>query len=312
VFVANIDSYGHIDNPAAASYFFNERRVTGNNFKWAYDDLNDPYLMILIDAANASGGENANLTLPVYGKPVVNKSGNDFSIKWIKPGNSNDWVTLTFRENDLYMTVNRSERGYASDIPLSVGPIGDSSGSRLYVPIYAIANEVDGGILINPLGDGTHFIFTGERITGYTGMWETSDRGEYRADAVIDGKTHSISSYWTGLELRADGTFTESNRFYQDSGDWVLVERKGRYAFAGRILVMDYKTESEARGADYNALKPRKIDGPVELYGMTPGVYARYVEDWDDTYLSISGYDGLYSILRQTGEAAPLPGKATQ
>jgi hypothetical protein len=87
---------------------------------------------------------------------------------------------------------------------------------------------------------------------------------------------------------------------------------KGRYAFFGRALVMEYGTESEYRGADYNALETVKADASVDDWGQVFSgcVYSRYVADWSDSCLQINDWPPLYIGLMVSGEAAPRPGKA--
>jgi len=93
--------------------------------------------------------------------------------------------------------------------------------------------------------------------------------------------------------------------------EWVLTEHKGRYAFFGRILVMLYETESEYGGKDYAKLKPIKLNAPAEGWGQVTGacMYARYVDEWDETCFWIKDRHIMYYDLAAKGEASPRPGK---
>lgn len=335
------------------NYYFNEHEVVtaennpgpvgaaglavDSNFAWDHAADGTPVLMILAEAEPGWEGENYNLLLPPFGMPSILKNGNDINLVWTAPSGSGDGIYLSFQDGSSEMLVVKNKRTGAREstiVALDAPARGDGSGgNRFWLPLGAILSQTGGGILVDPLGDGTNFIYSGDAIAGYTGMWETADRTdtaesddtetadpdlvaepivtEYRTDVVINGETISIASYWTGLDLREDGTFLESDRFWQDSEEWVLWERKGRYAFFGRILVMCIETESEYRGADYIALEPVRLDEPHEGWGKVTGasVYARYIDEWTEDYLQIHGWNILYSGMRERGEAAPRPGK---
>ncbi|MCL1941744.1 MAG: hypothetical protein FWG09_07360, partial [Synergistaceae bacterium] len=96
---------------------------------------------------------------------------------------------------------------------------------------------------------------------------------------------------------RPDGTFTEIDRHYQDSGDWIRTEFKGRFAFFGRLLAMKYTSDSVYRGEDFNDLTPVRADAPFEgKWGAPDDVYAEYVDDWDKPdVLNIRNSRTLYS-----------------
>jgi len=220
-----------------------------------------------------------------------------------------------FELESNYMTVNKNvlKSGKTEKAELPVSVYADEEGDRYYVPLYAILNEIGGGAVYEPFGFEKTCIYTGEPQRGYTGLWETSDLGEYRASAVVGGVTHSIASYWSAVELRADGTYTESVRFWQDEGEWVLMESAGKYAFFGRILMMLYETESVWRGADYTALEQVRSDELADGFGQAAGacLYTWTTEDWDEYYLDIREWvEPLYGGLAESGEAAPRPGKA--
>jgi len=331
---SNDVQFGPRLTPDGANCFFNEHEVItaennpgsissaevtiDNNFAWEYVN-GTPILMILIDPEKTWQDEDY-LTLPKYGHPLVSKYGSEIDIIWTNPDNTEDEIFLEFQVGDSNMRVHvnspkgiNNEDGY-TDTLVTPPFIDGTNANRVYVPLYAILYETGGGVLYDPLGEGSVFIYSGDAITGYTGMWETSDRGEYRTDVVISGQTYSISSYWNGLELKSDGTFTESDRFYQDGGEWVLTEKNGHYAFFGRILAMKYETESEYRGTDYNALIPCRVNELSEGWGKVTGacVYARFIDEWDEGFLQIHGWNPMYSNMVDKGEAAPRPGKATQ
>ena len=281
--------------------YFNGCEFAYQNYLWAeYEDGSGEYcLMILVDAAEPETCAIDALYLPGYGLPVVGRNRHNIYIKWTNPAAPEETVELMFEEQSGQMTIFANalkgikQRLNQSDVvamPVSVYR-DDSEYDRYYIPLYAILNEIGGGVVCDAFNMDGAYIFSGAYTQSYTGFWETSDRSEYRADAVIDGKTQSIASYWNGLELRADGMFTESYRIYQDEGDWVLTEKTGLYVFWGRMLVMLYETESERRGVEYTALVPYKIEEPVESY-----VFGWYIEDWDTDYLSICGKFPLFRI----------------
>jgi len=290
-----------------------------NYYAWKkFEDGSDSYcLMIMIDAEIEYGGENYNLAIPKYGVPFVGKYGSEINIIWENPMDENDLIHLMFQNGSSGMWVHENslkgandDGGYMVEMPVSA--FDDGSGhDRYFVPLYAIINEVGGGAFFDPLGNGAVFMYTGNALQSFTGSWETSDRVEDRIAVMIGGEKHSIASYWGGLEIRPDGTFLESGRWY-DGDEWVLSESKGRYVFFGRILVMMYQTESEYRGKDYTSLAPCKVDELYDVWDQATGaaVYARYIDDWDADYMSISGRHPMYANLAEKGEAAPRPGKS--
>ena len=294
---------------------FNGYEVMEHEFTW--DDFGDgsgeKCLMILVDAENPEGAANYMLHLPGYGTPKVSRNGHWIYISW-GDTNTDDCVLLIFELENNYMAIDTNvlkgiEHGPDSDtvkMPVSVRKGGDPDCDWYYVPLYAVLNEIGGGMVRDAFGKKAAYIFSGDFIQSCDGFWESTDRGEYRADAVIDGKTHSIVSYWTALEFRPDGTFTSSDRYYQYEGDWVLSETVGRYVFWGRMLVMSYESGSEWRGTDYTALAPVKTGDSSQAY-----VCGWYVDEWDEDYLDIRSYPYyLYGFLTENGEASPRPGKA--
>jgi len=295
--------------------YFNGSNFPWNHYAWAeYEDGSGGYcLMILVDAEEPDGCANFALYLPGYGQPTIGRNKNNIYIEWTDPANKEATVELMFEEQSGQMVIFanalkgvKRSRDRSDTITTPVSVYKDDSGrDRYYVPLYAILNEIGGGVVFDAFSVSEAYIFAGANMQSYAGFWETSDRGEYRTDVVIGGKTHSIASYWQGLELRPDGTFTESSRFFQDEGDCVLTETTGRYIFWGRMLVMLSETESEWRGADYAALAPVRIAAPAGSY-----VFGWYVEEWDEDYLSIGGKYPLYANLAEHGDAAPRPGKA--
>ena len=311
-------SFGTPLSPALAekgtTCLFNGSYFPWNFYLWAdYEDgSGGQCLMILLDAEEPDGSAIDALYLPGYGLPVIGRDRYNIYIDWTNPANREDTVELMFQEQSEYMTVFsnalkgvRSSTG-ADVIKMPVSVYKDDSGrDRYYIPLYAILNEIDGGVIYNAYNIGDAYIFSGSGIQSYTGFWETSDRGGFRADAVIDGQTRSIASHWNGLELRPDGTYTDAYRVYQDEGDWLLTEETGRYIFWGRMLIMICDTVSGWRGADYTSLAPVRDIEPFK-----PLIFERYITDWDPDYLSISGKQPLYANLVEQGEAAPRPGKA--
>ena len=296
------------------NFWFNglNSEAAGRNFMWAkFDDGSDKRcLMVLIDALG-NGGANRYLHIPKYGLPKISNPGpNLIYAAWtypqdFKPNETNDLILLLFDEkypDFMALTANALKgigQGPDSDIvKMPVKIIKDSSGQgRYYVPLYALLNEVGGGVMFDPFGDGTAFIYTGEALQGYSGVWEVVDDTEYRVDVKMGGKTVSVGNYWWSLELRPDGVFTEIDRHYKDEGGWFRTEFKGRYAFFGRILAMKYTSCSLYIGEDYNNLIPVKVDGPFEgKYGDMSEYYAEYVDDWSrpDT-LNIRGSRALVS-----------------
>jgi len=298
------------------NFWFNglNSATAGNSFAWAkYEDGSNAHcLMILVDALN-KGGANRSLHIPKFGLPTISKPSADLLyITWRNPEDpldiavTNDVIMLLFPEkNSNMMAISANvlkgiEHGPDSDVvnmPVSV--YKDKTGQdRYYVPLYAILNEVGGGVMYDPFGDGVAFIYTGEALQGYSGVWEVADNTEYRLDVDIGGKPVSVGNYWWSLELRPDGTFTEIDRHYKDEGDWFRTEFKGQYAFFGRILAMKYTSDSLYRGGDFNNLTPEKVDGPFAGKWGEDGVdvYAEYVDDWSrPDFLNIRGSRALFS-----------------
>jgi hypothetical protein len=274
-----------------------------NRYAWAkFNDGSDKYcLMILVDAVDDSGGANNSLFIPKYGWAVVGRVGYNILIDWENPSNAEEEINLVFPVESQEMLVHKNSlkgisKSYKVDLPVSA--YDDGSGRDCYyVPLYAILNEVRGGVMYNPFDDGAAFIFTGDALQGYSGVWETSDDTDERVEVDMGGKTVSVANYWQSLELRPDGTFVDINSSY-DEPDWTRTESKGQYAFFGRILALRYTSNSEYQGTDFNNLSPVKVDAPHEGWGVSGGVgvYARYIEDWTPAeVLAIRNWRVLYS-----------------
>ena len=282
-----------------AKFWFNgfSPEKAGNNFEWSKDGSGAHCLMILLDAVYESGA-NKWLHIPKYGLPKVNRTGSDIRVTWTNPADPNDTIELVFPVGSKEMRVEKNslkgKNGYKIGLPVGASDCGDEC---YYAPLFAILNEVGGGVMYDPFGDGVAFIFTGGALQGYSGVWEVADDTEYRVDVKMGGKTVSVGNYWWSLELRPDGTFTEIDRHYQDSGDWIRTEFKGRFAFFGRILAMKYTSDSVYRGEDFNDLPPVRADAPFEGKWGAPGdVYAEYVDGWDKPdVLNIRNSRTLYS-----------------
>jgi hypothetical protein len=303
--------FGRSDIP----FWFNGYEIFDYNFAWDKfeDGSGEECLMILVDAGEPDGAANDTLYLPGYGAATVGRHGNWIYVSWGDTNSENNCVILMFELESQYMAIHVNvlkgvKQGPDSDtikMPVSVRRGGDPDCDQYYVPLYAILTEIGGGVIYNPFGFGAAYIYSGDALQEYAGFWESTDRGEERADAVIDGVTHSIVSYWTALELRGDGTFTDSTRFYQSDRDWVLIETGGRYIFRERMLIMLYETESVWRGPDYAALMLIKTDEPIAPY-----ITGWYITEWDEDYFDIRNYPYyLYGFLTKTGEASPRPGK---
>ena len=289
-----------IDN--GAKCFFNEDKVetVWKNYMWQKYG-NDSYcLMILADMANEFGGANSALYLPKYGIATVGGTRTNVNLTWTNPGDPNDVINLIFTvgagELQVYKNTPQSKESYKVQMPL--GAVDDGSSTRYYLPLYAVINEIGGGVMINPFGDGTSFIYTGNAIPqGYSGIWETTDRGDARQNIIRDGKTVSIPEYWRQLELNADGTFTETTRGYNSDG-WDVVKYTGEYAFSGRILAMKYMYQTRYSGKDYNNLKADKVNEPYTLQESPnePAIIPSYIDEWDlPEYLFMRDISPLYS-----------------
>jgi len=295
--------------------YFNGNDFPQSYYTWAeYENGGGKYcLMVLVDAEDDGGALDA-LYLPGYGLPKIGRNRYDIYLQWTNLANQNETVELMFElESNKMKIFANATKGFKAgqnqpqiiDMPVSVYK-DDSEYDRYYIPLYAVLNEIGGGAIENPFSTGETYIFSGTYKQSYTGFWETSDRGEYRTEVLINGKTHSISSYWRGLEIRPDGKFTESSRIYQDEGDWILTETTGRYMFWGRMLLLLYERESCWRGPEYTALVPIEIDEPAGGY-----VRGGYIESWDEDYLDIrNNMEPLYANLADFGYDASKPGKA--
>ena len=289
---------------SGAKCWINNREVKAaeNVFTWAKseDGSNALCLMILVDAIN-DGGANKSLYIPKYGLPRIGRVRNLLNIIWKNPADPDDMIALDFPIGGGYMHVlENSLKGVKErrEVNLPVAAYDIDGDMRFhYVPLYAILNEVGGGVMYDPLGDGAAFIYTGDALQGYSGVWEVSDDSEYRIDVEMGGVTVSVANYWWSLELRPDGTFTEIDRHFKGEGGWFRTEFKGKYAFFGRILAMKYTSESLYFGDDFNNLHPYKADAPFESkWGDTNDVYAEYVDEWKSAdVLSIQGSRTLYS-----------------
>ena len=278
-----------------------------NRFAWAeFDDGSGRYcLCAAVDAEKEWGGENYNLFVPGYGLPEIEEGPTGIIITWTHLDNPGDRIQLIFQDGSSQMTVTENALRFidSSGDPDVVGMAAsvfrdDAGPGRYFVPLYAIINEVDGGVMFGQFGADDAFIYTGNVIRGYSGYWEVMDDSEYRNDAVINGETVSIGNYWWSLELAPDGTFTDADLYYQDEGSWIRTVKKGEYTFFGRILAMRYITESEYHGDSPGNLAPVKVDEPHEGWDNDTGssVYARYIDDWNDPEaLYIRDFRPLYS-----------------
>lgn len=311
--------------------FFNEHEIVAaasgepsKNGSFAWQDLNGkPVLMVLVDGELDNADKRNELMLPVFGNPFIGASETDYNIIWCDPDDPSDGIALVFKSDSKELWVPQNTRkGVTGDsddytVELAVKTVGDGSTNHLYVPLYAILNETGGGVLHDPIGNGTNFIYSGDSITGYTGIWETKADSANSQEVSIAGKTYSVASSLTILSLMPDGTFSESERKCENAGQWNLIEKKGKYSFFGRILIFDYKTESEYSGSDYSALTPIKVDEPI--VASTDSVAAgssgsfniavRYVEQWSQDTLTMRDSKPLYAVNINDSNAAPLPGK---
>jgi len=288
-------------------YRLNTREIAPEEgiFKWTRleDGSGTHCLMILVDTMYERAA-NKLLHIPKYGLPLIYRERSDIGITWINPADQNDIIKLSFRVDGKEMTVianslkgrKGSQESYKVGLPVAVQDF-DGEWERYYLPLYAILNEVGGGVMLDPFGDGVAFIYTGGALQGYAGVWEVADDGEYRVDVEMDDKTVSVMNYWWSLELRPDGTFTEVDRHFKDEGGWFRTEFKGRYAFFGRILAMKYTAQSLYFGGNFHNLHPEQVDVPfTDKWGVTDDVYAEYVDDWSKAdILSIRGSRKLYS-----------------
>jgi len=272
-------------------------------FAWAdYEDGSGSLcLMILIDAGDESGHGNDLLELPGYGAPFVGKYTSEINVIWEGAGGAGD-IHLMFQNGSAAMWVHSNpdkgtakSGGYMVEMPVCAVD-DDLGGDRFYVPLYAILNEVGGGAMFNPFGDGAAFIYSGAGIDGYSGIYESSDETEYKVDVKIDGKTVKVPWDKVMLDLGPNGTFRELVKFYQDSDEWVLWEYKGKYAFFGRALAMKYMSDSEYRGG-YNDMQPVKIDAPHDDMGMTggTGVVIRYVNSFTEKGITFRSDRDLFA-----------------
>jgi len=302
--------------PYNTECYFNEKRVvtpenypgdsgTVTNFDWKETNNGGHCLMILIDTQKDHGAGNYSLIVPGYEIPKISKNGEYIHIIWESSSSPDERIYIRFMEGTNYLIQTENPlkgivQGPDSDIvemAVSIYDDGTDSGCY-YVPVYAILDEIGGGVMFDPLGDGAAFIFTGDVLNGYTGFWEVSDETEYRIDVVRNGQTVSVANYWWALALTPEGGFTEYSQFYQDEGDWVKSEKNGEYAFFGRVLAMKYLDETEWRGRDLDNMNDIRTGGYGDLYGDGDGVglYPRYVDYWDPAeVLSIRGYNVLYS-----------------
>ena len=286
------------------SCWLNQRIFDGNGFLWEeYDDGSGGLcLMVLVDT-NGGAGVNNELYVPGYGIPEVSNNGDWIYMVWTHQTDPDKRISLLFEDGGKFMAIEENApkgvvQGPESDavtLPVKVSKSESGQGSY-FVPLYAILNEVGGGALCDPFGEGDMFIYTGGALQGYAGFWEVSDtEAEYRVDAVVNGQTISIANYWWALTLGSDGTFTEYNQHYQDEGSWIKNEFDGKYAFFGRILALRYLTENEYRGSEFNNLEVVKMDEPYVGWGG-PDLSVGYVDEWDPAdVLSISGQRILYS-----------------
>ena len=278
-----------------------------NRFAWAeFDDGSGRHcLCAALDAETEWGGENYNLFVPGYGLPVIEEDMGGVIITWTHLENPGDRIRLMFSDGSNLMTVSENSLRFIDSsgdpdvVEMAASAFRDDTGlGRYFVPLYAIINEVDGGVMFDQFGAGAAFIYTGNVIRGYSGYWEVMNDSEYRNDAVINGETVSVGNYWWSLELAPDGTFTDADLYYQDEGSWIRTVKKGEYAFFGRILAMRYITESEYLGDGPENLEPLKVDEPHEGWDNETGssIYARYIDDWNDPEaLFIRDFRPLYS-----------------
>jgi hypothetical protein len=284
--------------------WFNDRKdsVAENILTWAKVEGSARCLMLLIDTLH-DGAANKSLYIPKYGLPAIGRMRSDINITWSNPADPDDKIALAFPIDSKEMWVlENSLKGkkeiYKVDLPVATYD-SDGEWALYYVPLYAILNEVGGGVMYDPFGDGVAFIYTGGALKGYSGVWKVPDNSEYRINVDVEGKTVSVANYWWALELHPDGTFTEIDRHFKDEGGWFRTEYKGQYAFFGRILAMKYTSESVYFGEDFHNLHPFKVDSPFEgLWNSMDGVdvYAKYVDDWSKAdVLYIRGSRELYS-----------------
>jgi len=153
-------------------------RQTAGYFMWEkYQDANGSgkdCLMICVDMLNPDGGMNENLFFTGYGLPEVSEVGGiGLSIRWVNQYDNNDGLQLLFEQDSAFMTVHRIQGNGVEDweshdveMPVKIIFAGDG---RYFVPLYAILNEIGGGVIYDPLGDGVAYIYSDRRFASVSG-----------------------------------------------------------------------------------------------------------------------------------------------
>jgi len=248
--------------------WFNEHFVSGSEFDWKEIDEGTRCPMALINT-KGDWGENNNLYVPDYGLPIISESGGWIKVIWQHQTNPADYIELRFQEGSNKMTVISNPLGLISpsedpvtfDMITSVYDDGTGEG-RYFVPLYAILNQVNGGVMYNPFGGGPDdadgdggmaFAYSGDAIQGYSGYWETSNDENSQVDAVIGGKKVSVGDNWWSLELRPNGTFVDSHLYYKID-KWEQTVTEGEYAYFGRVLAMKSTSMLDYAGEDIENL----------------------------------------------------------
>ena len=120
-----------------------------------------------------------------------------------------------------------------------------------------------------------------------TGCWETTDRGDNRQNAMLNGVDTSIRADWRALEIAQDGSYAMWERDWQD-GLWVVRCVTGKALTDSNYLLLMQYNERRYEGATFedialisdNALTNRPCD-------------IQKIVQWDGESIWFEGYEPL-------------------
>ena len=306
-----------VEEVAQGPIWFNGNRVapTGleasDNYKWVPLDDGGSCLMVLVDASDGTYGKNENLLSTEFEEAYAEMRGGNILVEWAEMYEPDVGVILSFQnKSDVMQVKKNSLTGKTGEVKLAAKVFRDESRPDCYyLPLYAILNEIGGGLSQGIPGIEGSFIYSGanRQYPDIVGQWEMSDSGAEYQEVAADGETRRVGYPWMFLQLLPGSMFVELHCDYQD-GDWIFVRREGRFSVAGNLLVMKCLNETEYLGRDFDNLPLVKSRAPQDDRNAENSVYSYYVWSWDEDLLILHGMHYLYAYTGAANEAFSHPG----
>ena len=171
---------------------------------------------------------------------------------------------------------------------------------RTFVPVRFIAEALGLAISWDDKTQTVKLTSGGQANAGavksglLAGCWETSDRGEPRRIATINGKIVTIREDWKALEFDPDDG--EAYRYWErgfKDGKWTLLCLEGYADYDGERLYLFTVSEKKYESAQFEGLK---TPSATKVYPVVQATVYN-VDEWDEDFLMINGWDDpLYNF----------------